>query len=187
MVVATLAAIGTAVTAGAVTTFGTAAVIGGVVVAGATAGIVGGIKAGKAGKAAVAIQQKAAKLTAKRQRRSAIRSNMIATARARATAQAAGTTQSSGLSGAVGSGRSQLSGALGYSTQQSGLSSQVTALGQKQAKYNQISNLGFKAMGFGMSAGGQDTIGGFADGAGYLMGDGSLFGGNSFGNASWSK
>jgi hypothetical protein len=175
---AILVGVGSAATAGAAVGV-TAGVIGGVVVAGAVAGVAGSVKAGKAGKAAVQIQQKAAKLTSKRQRRAAIRSNMIATARARASAQAAGTSQSSGLSGAVGSGRSQLSGALGYSTQQSGLSSQVTALGQKQAKYSQIGDLGFKALGYGLSAGGQAQIGGaIAD----VTGPMDLFGGSSWSN-----
>jgi hypothetical protein len=177
--VAVLGTIGLALGASA----GAATAVGGVVVAGATAGVVGSVKAGNAAKKSARLQQQAADLQSKRQRRAAIRSNMIASARSRASAEGAGVSQSSGLQGAVGSGQSQLSGALGYSTQQSGIAQGITNLGIKQQKYSQISKLGFQAMSFGMSTGGQDII----DGADYLAGDGSLFGGNSFGNASWSK
>jgi hypothetical protein len=84
---------------------------------------------------------------------------MIASSRARASAEASGVAQSSGLQGAVGSGRSQLSSEVGFGTQMSGLSSQITELGIKQARYSQISQLGFGVMNFGMSKGGQDLMG----------------------------
>jgi hypothetical protein len=166
--VAVLGTIGLALGASA----GAATAVGGVVVAGATAGVVGAVKAGNAGKKSARLQQQASDLQAKRQRRAAIRSNMIASARSRASAEGAGVSQSSGLQGAVGSGQSQLSGALGYSTQQSGIAQGITELGIKQAKYNQISSLGFKTMGFGMSAGGQSAINN-------AFGPMDLFGGNS--------
>ena len=154
--VAILTTIGLALGASA----GAATAVGGVVVAGATAGVAGAVKAGNAAKKSARLQQRSADLQAKRQRRASIRSNMIASARSRASAEGAGVSQSSGLQGAIGSGKSTLSGALGYSTEQSGIAQGITELGLKEAKYNQISNLGFKAMNFGMSASGQNTISG---------------------------
>lgn len=154
---AVFTAIGTAIL-GVGASAGAAAAVGGLVVAGATAGVVGAVKAGNAAKKSARLQQQASDLQAKRQRRAAIRSNMIASARSRASAESAGVSQSSGLQGALGSGRSQLSGAIGYSTQQSGISQGITELGIKQQKYSQISNLGFQALSFGMSPSGQGTI-----------------------------
>lgn len=137
-----------------------AGVVGGVVAAGAVAGVVGTVKAGNAAKKSVRLQQRAQDLQQKRQRRSAIRANMIASSRARASAQAAGVSQSSGLQGAVGAGRSQLSSEFGFGTQMSGLSAQVTDLGIKQQKYKQIAGLGFGAMNFGLSQQGQQLFSG---------------------------
>ncbi len=131
----------------------------GIAAYGAIAGVAGQVKAGKAAKASARLQQRSQDLQQKRQRRAAIRSNMIASSKARASAQASGVAQSSGLQGAVGSGRSQLGSELGFGTQMSGLSSQITELGIKQAKYGMISQLGFSAMNLGMSQGGQDLAG----------------------------
>jgi hypothetical protein len=154
IIVTALTALGGGAAVGAAAPF-----IGGVVAAGAVAGVAGTIKAGKAAKESARLQQRAQNLQAKRQRRAAIRSNMIASSKARASAEASGVAQSSGLQGAVGSGRSQLSSEVGFGTQMSGLSSQITELGIKQARYSQISQLGFGVMNFGMSKGGQDLIG----------------------------
>ena len=82
-------------------------------------------------------------MQAKRQRRAAIRSNILASARARASAQAAGTAQSSGLAGAVGAGRSALGSELGFGTQMSGLSSEIAAFQGQAQKYSDISKLSF--------------------------------------------
>tara|TARA_B110000483_G_C18157443_1_gene527946 strand:+ start:1116 stop:1622 length:507 start_codon:yes stop_codon:yes gene_type:complete len=156
---AALIGIGGAATGGALTGLA-AGVIGGVVTAGAVAGVAGAVKAGKAAKESARLQQRAQDLQQKRQRRAAIRSNMVASAKARASAQASGVAQSSGLQGAIGSGRSQLGAEIGYGTQMSGLSGQITELGIKQARYSQISNLGFGAMKFGLSEAGQKLAGG---------------------------
>lgn len=152
-----LVAIGGAVTAGAAT--GVAAgVIGGVVVAGTAAAVGGTISANKAQKAAAQAQQRASNLQARRQRRQAIRQNILATARARAAAQSAGTTKSSGLSGAVGAGRSQLGAELGFGTQMSGLSAEIANFQGQAQRASNIASLGMKAVGFGFSQGGQETI-----------------------------
>jgi hypothetical protein len=178
---AALVGLGGAATGGALTGLAAGAV-GGVVAAGAVAGVVGSVKAGNAAKKSARLQQRAQDLQQKRQRRAAIRSNMIASARA--SAQASGVVQSSGLQGAVGSGRSQLGSELGFGTQMSGLSGQITELGIKEARANQLASLGFSAMNFGMSAQGQQMakqIGPELANVPYLFDRNSnLFGGNSF-------
>ena len=153
-----------------------------VAIVGAVVGTAGLVKAGNAAKKSARLQQRSADLQAKRQRRAAIRSNMIASARSRASAEGAGVSQSSGLQGAIGSGKSTLSGALGYSTEQSGIAQGITELGIKQAKYQQISNLGFKAMSFGMNPSNQGGLTAVQDGIGKALGPMDLFGGSS-----WSK
>ena len=158
---AVFTAIGTAVlgtagvaAAGAVGT----AIVGGVIAAGAVAAVGGTIKANKAQKAAAQAQQRASNLQAKRQRRQAIRQNILASARARASAQAAGTSASSGLSGAVGAGRSQLGAEFGFGTQMSGLSSEIAAFQGQAQRASNIAKLGMQTVGFGMSQGGQAAL-----------------------------
>lgn len=152
-----LMAIGGAVTAGAATGLA-AGVIGGVVAAGAVAAVGGTIKANKAQKAAAQAQQRASNLQARRQRRQAIRQNILASARARATAQSAGTSTSSGLSGAVGAGRSQLGAEFGFGTQMSGLSAEIANFQGQAQRASNIANLGMQAVGFGFSQDGQETL-----------------------------
>ena len=158
---AVFTAIGTAVlgTAGAAAAgaVGTA-IVGGVIAAGTVAAVGGTIKANKAQKAAAQAQQRASNLRARRQRRQAIRQNILASARASASAQAAGTATSSGLSGAVGAGRSQLGAEFGFGTQMSGLSSEIATFQGQAQRASNIAKLGMQAVGFGMSQGGQTTI-----------------------------
>ena len=114
---------------------------------GAIAGVVGTVQAGKAARKSARAQQQAQELQSKRQRRAAIRSNILASARAKASAQAAGTAQSSGLSGAVGAGRSQLGAELGFGTQMSGLSANISKFNMQAQTYGDIAKLGFAAAG----------------------------------------
>ena len=85
-----------------------------------------------------------------RQRRQAIRANIIRRSRARAQAQAAGVETSSGFAGAMGSLSSQLGTNLGYGSQMSGLGEQYTTftgeanLASSRAQtFGQIAQLGF--------------------------------------------
>ena len=157
-----VAIIGTALTAlGGVVGGGAAA---GLAIVGGVVGVAGTVQAGNAAKKSARLQQRAQDLQQKRQRRAAIRSNMIASARARASAEASGVAQSSGLQGAVGAGRSQLGSELGFGTQMSGLSGQITELGLKQQRASQIAGLGFGAMNFGFSDQGQKFLGDLGDG-----------------------
>lgn len=145
----------TAATAAGVVATG---IIGGVVAAGTVAAVGGTIQANKAQKAAAQAQQRASNLQAKRNRRQAIRANILASARARASAQNAGTATSSGLSGAVGAGRSQLGAEFGFGTQMSGLSAEIANFQGQAQRASNIASLGMKAVGFGLSQGGQKTI-----------------------------
>lgn len=149
---AVFTAIGTAlgVAGGVAGTLTAASVVGGLAVAGtvgAIAGVANARKAGKAAQAAAERQERAQQLQARRQRRAAIRQNILASARARASAQSAGTATSSGLQGGVGAGRSQLGAELGFGTQMSGLSSEISAFQGQAQKYKDISDLGFKVAG----------------------------------------
>ena len=153
-----VAIIGTALTAlGGVVGGGAAA---GLSIVGGVVGVAGTVQAGRAAKKSSRLQQRAQDLQQKRQRRAAIRSNMIASARARSSAEASGVAQSSGLQGALGAGRSQLGAELGFGTQMSGLSGQITELGIKQQRASQIAGLGFSAMKFGLSGQAQGLVDG---------------------------
>ena len=108
-------------------------------------------KARKASAAQAASQNKAAAVQEKRQRRAAIRSNILASARSRASAQAAGSLSSSGFLGGMGAGQSQLASESGFGTQLSGLNVQAAAFGQQARKYSDQSQLFFKGAGVAAS------------------------------------
>lgn len=162
--VAVVGTIGAAILGGtAVATAPAAFIAGTVAIAGTAAAVGGTIKANKAQKAAAQAQQRASNLQARRQRRQAIRQNILASARARATAQSAGTASSSGLSGAVGAGRSQLGAEFGFGTQMSGLSAEIANFQGQAQRASNIASLGMKAVGFGLSQGGQKIINNVGD------------------------
>ena len=125
---------------------------------GTTLGVAGQVATYNTQKKQAATQQKAQDLQTRRQRRAAVRSNILASSRARATAQATGVSQSSGLSGGLGSARSNFGSELGYGTQMSGLSQQASELGQRASVYSDVSKLGFGAMNFGLSSSGQNFL-----------------------------
>tara|TARA_R110001606_G_scaffold248310_1_gene396331 strand:- start:6678 stop:7190 length:513 start_codon:yes stop_codon:yes gene_type:complete len=147
-----------ALTAG-VTGLTTAGIIGaGAAIYGAGLAVAGTIKQGKAAEARASAQAKASNLQAKRQRRSAIRSNILASARARASAQASGVGQSSGIQGATGSGRSGLGAELGFGSQMSGLGGQISQFALQEQKYGALAKLGTQVAGIGMNIGGTDAF-----------------------------
>lgn len=100
----------------------------------------------------VEAQQKAQRLQVKRQRRAAIRANILATARSRASAEASGTSQSSGLSGAVGAGQSQLGSEFGFGSQLSGLNANAAEFGLRASELNMKSKVAFQAAGMAANA-----------------------------------
>jgi hypothetical protein len=128
--------LGSALTGGALAagTIGAAAV-GGTVIAGATAGVVGTVKSVKKAEAAAVSARQATQVQivqqqqqAIRQRRSAVRSSVIARAQAQQAAQTRGVGTSSGALGGLASLSSQLGANLGYGSMMSGLGQQFTAL-----------------------------------------------------------
>ena len=116
-------------------------------------GVAGQVATYNTQKKQAATQQKAQDLQTRRQRRAAVRSNILASSRARATAQATGVSQSSGLSGGLGSARSSFGSELGYGTQMSGLSQQVSELGQRAEAYGGLATLGFQSAKYSESLG----------------------------------
>ena len=120
------------------------------IIVGTTVGVAATVNASNAAKKAAGAQQKASNLQARRQRRAAIRSNILASARARASAQSAGTAQSSGLAGGVGAGRSQLGAELGFGTQMSGLSSEISMFQTQAQRSSDLAGIGFGIANLGM-------------------------------------
>jgi len=149
-------ALGSALTGLAAGSIG-ATVVGGTVIAGATAGVVSTVKSVKKAEAAATSAKQATEVQivqqqqqATRQRRSAVRSSIIARAQAQQVAQTRGVALSSGSIGGLGSLSSQLGANLGYSSMMSGLGQQFTALSGLSAqqsadssKFGAIANIGF--------------------------------------------
>lgn len=126
-------------------------------VAGTLASIKGQQKAQKA-------QEKQQALATRRSRRQAIRQAQLIRAQSIASAQGSGTLQSSGAAGGIGSLSSQLGESLGFSTQMSGLSGDISS-GLRQASFGQsLAGIGGAAMNFGFSRGATfgDLFGGFS-------------------------
>jgi hypothetical protein len=140
------------------TTLSTAGVIAaGTAIYGATAGVVSTVKSVKKAEAAAVSARQATEVQivqqqqqATRQRRSAVRSSVIARAQAQQAAQTRGVGTSSGALGGLASLSSQLGSNLGYGSMMSGLGQQFTALSglsaqqsADSAKFGAIANIGF--------------------------------------------
>ena len=121
------------------------------------AGVGATVKSMEAAQAAAGYQRQAMQAQATmqqqqalRQRRSAIRSSILARSQMRAQAQALGTFDTSGFAGGLGSISSQLGANLGFGSMMSGLGEQYSQLSmaavQKQgqaALYGSIADIGF--------------------------------------------
>lgn len=119
-----------------------AAVIGAVATVGSTAASISATR--KATKAQVGIareQQKQQEVAYRRQQRAAIREAQIRRSQGMATAQASGVVGSSLTGGGMASIGSQAGSALGFGTQLSGLSSNITNLGVRAANFTQQANM----------------------------------------------
>ena len=138
---AVFTAIGTAVGA---TLLGSAALAGGAIVAGGAAlgySINQADKAASAQRAAAATQQRMQQQTATRQRRSAIRANLMRRQSMLSTARALGAAGSSAVGGGISSLSSQLGANLGFSSMMSGLGQQYSAFTQQAADFTGQSQL----------------------------------------------
>ena len=140
----------------------TTVAVGAAVAGGVTAGVVGTVKSVKKAEAAAVSARQATEVQivqqqqqAIRQRRSAVRSSVIARAQARQAAQTRGVGTSSGALGGLASLSSQLGANLGYGSMMSGLGQQFTALSAESSALSGLSslqtaqaNLGFRLAGF---------------------------------------
>lgn len=123
---------------------------------GAVAGVVGTVQSQRAQKKASAAQQRQQELATRRSRRQAIRQAQIARAQSVASAAATGATGSSAALGGQGSIGSQLGSGLGFSTQMSGLSREISTQTTRAQTGQALAGLGFTAF---SAAGGFDSLG----------------------------
>lgn len=110
--------------------------------------VVQGQKAAKAQRAAANTQIEMQRQQASRERRSAIRANIIRRSQLQAQAIAAGVETSSGVQGGQTSMSSQLGANLGFGSMMSGLSQQYTQLTAQAADYSARSQMGSAIAGF---------------------------------------
>ena len=112
-------------------------------------------KSSRAQQRSVELQQRQQELAAQRSRRQAIREMQIRRATALSTSQGAGTITSSGAAGGIGALSSQTGEQLGFSTQMSGLSRQISSANQaalsaeaSAARWSGIGSIGGDLMTF---------------------------------------
>jgi hypothetical protein len=103
-------------------------------------------KAAKAQENMAKEQQKQQELSAMQSRRQAVREAQIRRAQTVSTSQAMGVVGSSGVSGGTASLGSQLGGSLGFASQMSGLSANITKFGNQANNQSALANLGFTTM-----------------------------------------
>lgn len=93
-------------------------------------------------KKAARASERQQQLQARRSQRQAIREAQIRQAQLKSQATALGAAGGSGAAGGISSLSSQLGGSLGYASQQSGLSSQITMASQRAETFGAIAGLG---------------------------------------------
>lgn len=143
-------------------TLGTIAIAGLVVAAAGTAfSVVQQQKAAGQQRKARRAQQRQQELQARRQRIRAVRQQQIAASQARAASAGLGGLETSGFRGGQTALQSNLGAGLGFSTQMSGLSRNISMFQQKAADAmglarmgQSFANLGKQAASFGMGMGG---------------------------------
>ncbi len=128
-------------------------------IVGAVASVVGTVASVRNSRKAAKKQEQQQQVATRRSRRQAIREAIIARSRAQATSEGAGTTGSSGAAGGIGSIGSRLGSDLGYSTQMSNLSADISAANQRASSFSALAQIGGTAFQFGRSRGA--TFGGF--------------------------
>lgn len=136
-----------------------AAVIGAV---SSVVGTIGAVQSAAAQRRAVDLQEKQQKVATRRSRRQAIRQAQIARANAISAGATLGGLFGSSLQGGLSSLGSQLGGELGFSTQMSGLSKDISSAQRSAARWGAISQLGFGL--FNALGGFQGIASGFAQG-----------------------
>ena len=146
-----------------VSTLGFALIAGGaaVAVAGTAFSVLQQQKAARQQKKARKAQQRQQELQARRQRIRAVRQQQIAASQARAASAGLGGLETSGFRGGQTALQSNLGAGLGFSTQMSGLSRNISMFQQKAANAmglarmgQSFANLGMQAASLGMGMGG---------------------------------
>ena len=139
---------------------GTIALIG-LAVAGTGFSVVQQQKAAKQQKKARRAQQRQQEVSARRDRIRAVRQQQIAASQARASSAGLGGLETSGFRGGQTALQSNLGAGLGFSTEMSGLSRNISMFQQKAANAmglagigQAVSGLGMQAASFGMGMGG---------------------------------
>lgn len=111
-------------------------------VIGAVATVGGTIASVSAQRRASRLQQQQQTLATRRSQRQAIREAQIRRAQTMSAGQALGVSGGSGVAGGISSLGSQLGGALGFSSQMSGLSNEISVAQNRAATAGALSNLG---------------------------------------------
>ena len=122
-------------------------------VVGAVASVAGTVISHKAQKKQARLQQQQQTLSTRRSRMQAIRQGQITRAQSIASAQGAGALGSSATAGGIGSLSSRTGADLGFSTQMSGLSRDISAAGQKGAFGQGLASFGMMGLNFGLKRG----------------------------------
>jgi hypothetical protein len=122
-------------------------------IASAIVGAVGTVASVSQARKSAALQQRQSALQNRNSQRQAIREAQIRRAQATQSAVAGGANLGSGLAGGMASLGSQLGSSLGYSTQMSGLNSQISMANANAQTYSDVGQFGFKA--FNYFSGGQ--------------------------------
>jgi len=123
---------------------------------GAVASVGGTIATINAQKRASRLQQQQQQLATRQSQRQAIREAQIRRAQTMSSAQALGAVGGSAVAGGTTSLGSQLGGSLGFSSQMSGLSNQISMAQSRAATAGAIANLGGSVF---QAAGGFDAFG----------------------------
>lgn len=127
-----------------------------VAIIGAVVGVVASVASIQAQKKASKARERQEALAARRSQRQAIREAQIRKAQVIASAEGLGSAEGSGLAGGLSSTSSQLGGALGFSTEMSGLSRKVSKYTTRAGTYDALAGLGFTAF---QASGGFDLFG----------------------------
>lgn len=120
---------------------------------GAVASVAGTVVSMSEQRKAARLSRQQQQVATRRSRRQAIRASQISRAQAVASAQATGSLGSSGAAGGIGSVSSRLGEALGFSTQMSGLSRDISSAQQRAATWGGIASLGGSLFSYGQSRG----------------------------------
>lgn len=128
-------------------------------VIGAVATVGGTLYSVKQQQKAAQLQQRQQELATRRSQRQAIREAQIRRAQTLASSQALGVSGgSSSVSGGLASLGSQVGGALGFSSQMSGLSGQISEATNRAAIGSAIAGIGGTAFNLGVNFGGADRF-----------------------------